>query len=243
MKRRFTDADKWRDKWFRKLSVVGKLAWQWLLDNCDHAGVIDPDWELASFQIGEEVGEEVLAELESRVETLPEGALFIPKYMVFQYKTLSRSCLAHKPAFESIEKHNLRGRLCPSLLEGLGKGMEGYGKGKGRVKEKEEEKEKEKDKEKDRASRSAPPTQEELVAFAKEVPCSEECALAYQNDRRAINWTKVKGGLQVTIEDWRSDLRGFAMHWRANEAKSKAEGRSAPVARGVDTRPEKTLKL
>mgnify|MGYP003136333538 CR=1 FL=1 len=230
MKKRFTDTEKWRDPWFRKLSAGAKLSWMWLLDNCDAAGVIDPDWELAAFQIGEEVSEKAIGELKSRVETLPDGKLFIPKFIIFQYKTISPSCKAHNPVFESLEKHNLAERVCDTLLEGLGKGPR-KGKGKGQ------------DKAFAEGMRSRPPTLEELKAYAKEVPCSEDCAEGYQNDRQALNWTKVKGGLQVTIEDWRSDLRTFAMHWRANEAKRKAEGRSAPVARGVDTRPEKRLKL
>ena len=60
MKKRFTDCDKWRDPWFRRLSVQAKLVWLWLLDNCDNAGVIDVDIELAAFQIGEEIKRDAL---------------------------------------------------------------------------------------------------------------------------------------------------------------------------------------
>jgi len=234
MKKRFTDTEKWRDPWFRKLSAEAKLTWQWLLDNCDAAGVIDPDWELASFQIGTEVGASVLEELKSRVEEVPGEKLFIPKFISFQYKILSRSCKAHNPVFESLKKHKLLNRPFDSLSEGFEKGPEkgpSKGKGKGQVGAF------------PTGSGSRPPTIEELTAYAKEIPCTQECAEAYHNDRGALNWTKVKGGLQVDIEDWRSDLRTFAMHWRANEAKRKAEGRASPVAREVDTRPEKRLEL
>jgi hypothetical protein len=234
MKKRFTDTEKWRDPWFRKLSAEAKLAWQWLLDNCDAAGVIDPDWELAAFQIGKSVSEEAIAELNSKVQTLPDGKLFITKFISFQYKSLSRSCKAHNPVFESVEKNNLIDRLPHTLPEGLWKGSgKGKGKGKGKPFGKPFEE----------GTGSRPPTLEELKEYATSIPCSEECAVAYQNDRGALNWTKVKSGLQVDIEDWRSDLRTFAMHWRAYEAKRVAEGRSAPVARVIDTRPEKRLKL
>ena len=81
--------------------------------------------------------------------------------------------------------------------------------------------------------------------FAREVPCSDECASAYHADRSSINWTKVKGGIQVDIEDWRNDLRGFAIAWRNNEAERKrkeaAQGR--PVTKAVDTKPKKVLEL
>ncbi len=52
MSKRFTDTTKWTDKWFRKLSVHGKLLFLWLVDNCDNAGFWEVDLELAAQQIG-----------------------------------------------------------------------------------------------------------------------------------------------------------------------------------------------
>ena len=52
MAKRFTDNAKWCDPWYRKLSPLNKLAWLYITDNCDAAGVIDLDDELANFQIG-----------------------------------------------------------------------------------------------------------------------------------------------------------------------------------------------
>jgi len=197
--------------------------------------VIDVDFELAAFQIGSDLEPDYLCELQDRVEKLPNGKYWIGKFIYFQYsvgnnKHFSPNCKPHALVLELLEKNGLTERVADTLPKGLGKGPRKR-KGKGQ------------DKAFAEGMRSRPPTLEELKAYAKEVPCSEDCAEGYQNDRQALNWTKVKGGLQVTIEDWRSDLRTFAMHWRANEAKRKAEGRSAPVARGVDTRPEKRLKL
>lgn len=56
--KRFTETTKWDDPWFRKLTPAAKLLWQWMLDHCDGAGVIDPDLELASFQTGCSIGDE-----------------------------------------------------------------------------------------------------------------------------------------------------------------------------------------
>ncbi|MBS08597.1 MAG: hypothetical protein CL576_13630 [Alteromonas sp.] len=252
MKKRFTDTEKWADPWYRQLSPTAKLLWQWILDNCDNAGVINPDWDLATFQIGESVIPHIV-EIESRIERIGEDHIFIPKFVAFQYPRLSRQCAAHKPVFASLEKYNLSHRLPDNLTEGYEKGNDnqsvtfpkvtGKGKGKGNGKGNGEgigNGEGEED-------RSGPmvPTLESVREFAREVPCSDDCAIAYHADRSSINWTKVKGGIQVEIEDWRNDLRGFALHWRNNEAERKrreANG-AKPVTKAVDTKPKKTLEL
>ena len=253
MKKRFTDTDKWADPWFRQLSPTAKLLWQWILDYCDNAGVLDPDWELAGFQIGENVIPSIV-EIESRIERLENGAIFVPKFIYFQYlsekkPTLSRESNAHVPIFASIRKYNLFDRVSEWLPEGYGKGMDGLpegfpkpprirkgirkGKGNGEGEGRQER------------SGAMVPTLDEVKQFAREVPCSQDCAVAYHADRSSISWTKVKGGIQVEIEDWRNDLRTFAMHWRNHEAERKRrEDRDGKrVAKAVDMEPKKKLEL
>jgi len=234
LKKRFTDCDKWRDPWFRKLSPSAKLMWQWLLDQCDGAGVIEPDWELAEFQIGTAISTEVIAELEERVEKLEQGKLWITKFIDFQYGTLSPSCKAHKPVYISLDKYGLSERVSDTLSEGYVKGPR-----------KRKRKGQEIPYPSDPVATGFAPTVEQVIAYASTIPCSKDCAEAYHADRAALNWTKVKGGLQVDIEDWRNDLRRFAGHWRANEAERQARmgTNKKPVTREVDTRPEKRMKL
>lgn len=107
--KRFTETAKWEDPWFRKLSPEMKLLWQWILDRCDSAGVIDPDLELASFQIGYQYPMDTLSEFGCRVLALDGGKFFIPKFIEFQYGKLSEDCRAHGPAFQSLKKHGLEG--------------------------------------------------------------------------------------------------------------------------------------
>lgn len=126
--KRFTETQKWEDPWFRKLRPELKLLWQWILDRCDNAGVIDPDLDLASFQIGYQYPMDTLSEFDGRVVTLPGGKFFIPKFIEFQYGRLSEDCKAHRPIFQSLEKHQIKG----------------YPKGIHTLQEKEKEKEKEK---------------------------------------------------------------------------------------------------
>lgn len=87
MAKRFTDTEKWKDAWFRKLSPVHKCLWQYLVDECDCAGTWKVDIELASFQIGAPItSEESLAALGERVCVIGAGdRWFIRKFVVFQY--------------------------------------------------------------------------------------------------------------------------------------------------------------
>ena len=50
MAKRFTSTEKWSDPWYRKLSAKHKCLWDWLFTQCDIAGSIEPDLELASFE-------------------------------------------------------------------------------------------------------------------------------------------------------------------------------------------------
>lgn len=150
--KRFTETQKWEDPWFRRLRPEIKLLWQWILDRCDNAGVIDPDIDLASFQIGYQYPMDILLEFGERVIKLPCGKWFIPKFIAFQYGQLSTDCKAHKPIFISLEKH----------------GLKGYPKGINTLQEKEKDKEEEKEMEKSgpKPIKARPETSEDGQEFA-----------------------------------------------------------------------------
>jgi len=77
--KRFTETQKWEDAWFRRLPLELKTLWSWLLDKCDNAGVIDPDLDLASFQIGYQYPIDTLSKFDGRVVKLANGKFFIPR--------------------------------------------------------------------------------------------------------------------------------------------------------------------
>ena len=129
--KRFTETQKWEDPWFRRLPVEMKLLWQWLCDRCDNACVIDPDLELASFQIGYQYPLDTLSKFDGRLVQINGGKWFIPKFIEFQYGTLSEECKAHRPIFTSLKKHQIKGYPYPMDT----------------LQEKEKEKDKETDKE------------------------------------------------------------------------------------------------
>lgn len=105
--KRFTATEKWNDPWFRALSPTAKLLYSWLVDHCDNAGVIDPDFSLASFQIGDKIEEKHISELESRLQRLPNGKIWIPKFIGFQFGTLLASSKVHCSVIRLIRQHGL----------------------------------------------------------------------------------------------------------------------------------------
>jgi hypothetical protein len=102
--KRFTETNKWQDPWFRKLPPQAKLLWLWLLDNCDCAGIIEPDKDLAGFMIG------ATEDLDSSFEAIADRIqwvgekLVIPKFIRFQYgDKLNAKNSAHIGVIRRIE--------------------------------------------------------------------------------------------------------------------------------------------
>jgi hypothetical protein len=164
----------------------------WILDNCDNAGVIDIDLDLASFQIGYQYPMDTLSIFGERIEKLPCGKLFVAKFISFQFGELSRDCKAHNPIFASLEKHNLKG----------------YGKGMytllHRVQEKEKDQEKEKEKESNRFRR---PGLDEVKLTCAKCGLPDSDAEWFWNKCEGNGWTN--GGKPIrsyshTIAAWKA---------------------------------------
>lgn len=114
MAKRFTEATKWADPWFRALPIESKCLWLWLLDNCDCAGIIEPDMGLATFQIGATQGlQSPLQALGDRVQSYG-SKLFIPKFIRYQYGAeLSMSNSAHRGVISRLEMAKIP---CPVMI-------------------------------------------------------------------------------------------------------------------------------
>ena len=108
MSKRFTDSEKFRDTWYRKLSPTMKCFWEYLLSECNSAGIIDIDFESASFHIGAEVTEADISKYDDRVIKLYDGKYFIPKFIQFQQGILNTQNSAHKPIIACLKKYGYR---------------------------------------------------------------------------------------------------------------------------------------
>jgi hypothetical protein len=186
--KRFTETLKWEDPWFRRLPTEDKLLWMWLLDHCDAAGIIDPDYELASFQIGFAKGFLTLPDtLSERVEVLPSGKLLITKFIPFQYGTLSPNCKPHTAVFRCLEKH----------------GIKGYPKGINTLEEKETDKDQEEEEE--TAPKKARGTVEEFQQYAVQIGLRESDGESMFYGLEANGWMRGKN----PIKDWKSHMRSW----------------------------------
>jgi hypothetical protein len=105
--KRFTETSKWSDPWYRALTPTAKLLWAWLCDNCDNAAVIDPDIMLATFQIGDKIEDKHFAEFGDRIKRLPNGKIWIPKFIKFQFGELSQTSKVHASVIRLLQSHGI----------------------------------------------------------------------------------------------------------------------------------------
>lgn len=108
-KKRFTDAEKWQDPWFRALPPDGKVAWTYVCDTCDAAGVLSADPERFEFEtrLGTPF-DQVMTILGDRVRRLDARRMLIVKFVEFQYpKGLNPKSDAQANVIALLQKHGL----------------------------------------------------------------------------------------------------------------------------------------
>jgi len=109
MAKRFTDSDKWKKQWFRRLSPAHKCFWHYVLDNCNNAGIWDVDFEAASFHVGEELNALELMKA-FRKQYLPFALgkrWFLIDFVEFQYGDLRDTNHLHVSVINTLKKHGL----------------------------------------------------------------------------------------------------------------------------------------
>ncbi len=86
MAKRFTDSEKWKDPFFEGLTKDLKLAWLYLLDDCDHAGIWQKSIKRLNFSLDTSFTEEdLLKAFKDRISILNSDKWFIHKFVIFQY--------------------------------------------------------------------------------------------------------------------------------------------------------------
>lgn len=103
-----TDTEKWRDRWFQALTPSHKLAYIYLCDNCDNAGVFDPNLSLAEFCIGTPVNwDALIACSEGRIQRIDKGKWWLSKLIAFQFGELSEASPVHRSVLRLLQGHSL----------------------------------------------------------------------------------------------------------------------------------------
>lgn len=154
MAKRFTDTEKFNDVWYRRLPLLQKVIWEYLLSECNHAGIFENfDYDMMSFKIGAEISETDMKCFEGRIVFLNETTLFIPKFIKFQYGELNAQNKAHASVLRELEKWGIQAPSKPltSPLQAPNYPLPSPfvgAKDKDKDKEKDKEEEKEKGKEK-----------------------------------------------------------------------------------------------
>ena len=185
------------------LPAKWKLLWQYLLDNCDNAGVWTPNIRLASMQIGEPMeASEALRVFSDRVEVLPSGKWHVVKFVDFQFGPLSEKCKPHKHVIDLLSRH------------GIQRVSKGYPKGIHTLQDQDKDQDKEKDKEKERPSRRFA-THAEVTKYAtsQPMPIPAECIDAFFDRMEEIGWTDDKG---LPLANWQARFRRYATNWINN---------------------------
>jgi len=109
MAKRFTDSEKWKKPFIKKLPMQYKLLWFYLLDDCNHAGVWQVDLEIASLRIGYKLNlKDSITALNDKIKVFDNGEKwFIKDFIEFQYGELNEKNRAHKSVISVLNKYNL----------------------------------------------------------------------------------------------------------------------------------------
>lgn len=128
MTKRFTATEKWADPWFFSLTPIEKLFWIYLLDNCNHAGIWDVNWPLATVHLGGPFLYDDAKFKERIVPLAGDKKWFVPKFVEFQYKgILNPENRAHQSVIDILKREGLwplpRKEKEPLPLSQPGKGL------------------------------------------------------------------------------------------------------------------------
>lgn len=116
MAKRLTDTEKWNDDWYLSLDNDYRIIWQWLLDNCNHAGICKRNIKLLNVMCNTNISEpELIEKMVDRV--VAEGNdWFIPKFLKFQYADLQ----SNRPVIISVRKELMKKKYYLLVPQSLG---------------------------------------------------------------------------------------------------------------------------
>lgn len=132
MAKRFTDTDKWKKPFIRGLEGAYKLLWFYILDDCDHAGIWQVDFEVAQIRIGHPVSEKKAIEVfGERIVKIAANKWWIPDFVSFQYGELSDKNRLHISVIQILTKYKIETLAPYKPLTGAQGQEQGIGNGQG----------------------------------------------------------------------------------------------------------------
>jgi hypothetical protein len=148
--KRFTATDKWDDPWFFDLDNKYKLLWIYMLDKCDHAGILKVNKKMMGFCVGGKIDWKKVQEIFiNRVHYINDEKWFIPKFVEFQYGVLKEESRPHQSVINTLKREGLF-----KIYKEFPKNIKGLAKGIYTLKDKVQDKEKDKVQDKDRKKKT-----------------------------------------------------------------------------------------
>ena len=97
MAKRFTDTEKWKKKFIKKLDPKFKLLWVYILDECNHAGIWEVELEIAGIRLGfDYMDSDPLIPFKGYITEIDNGdKWFIRDFIEFQYGKLNPDNRVH----------------------------------------------------------------------------------------------------------------------------------------------------
>jgi hypothetical protein len=106
--KRFSPSERWTEVWHLGLHPDLKLAYAYIYDHCDPAGIWTPNWRDLNDEIGLPIGpERAIHELGDRVEVLKNGAWWVRSFIVEQYGRLSPRIEIHRTVLALIQANGI----------------------------------------------------------------------------------------------------------------------------------------
>lgn len=142
--KRFTDTDLWKKQWYMELTPAEKIAWQYIVAECDNVGVWSPNFRLAEFIIGTQLDwEKFRNKCNKNIIVMKNGKWWLVDFIRFQYGELNESSPPHRSYIKLLISHGLYDMY-----------LKGYTYPMDTLQEKEKDQDQEKDQEKDQEEES-----------------------------------------------------------------------------------------
>ena len=182
------------------LPVKYKAFWFYICDQCDCAGIWEPNMRLAVAQIGEPMElVEILRIFEKRIEQTEEGKLWIRGFIKFQYGLeLNPKNSAHLGVLRRLEINKLQSPVEVAPEKGIAQGLN-----RGYLAPQDKDKDKDKDKKRESTERekqkARPENQKEVEDFCVSLDLKP-------SDGEAM-WLRWQSQGYGKTRDWKATIR------------------------------------
>jgi hypothetical protein len=107
MAKRFTDSEKYKDPWFRKLTPKLKMLFIFMCDDCNHAGIWKENFAIFEFLFNQKVDDSDIDGFGGKVIRINQETYYIKGFVKFQYGTLYENNSAHLGVIKQLIAYNL----------------------------------------------------------------------------------------------------------------------------------------